>query len=357
MSTWLPWASRYYTGVTYDNQKLVAHEMGHALGLSHSSSFYNDNWGWPYDSQWDVMSRGGTCSSPDSQYGCIGVHTIAQVISGNSGSIFGSNVCATKEPGEPNHAGNPGGASVWYRWTAPRSGIVTIDTMGSTFDTLLAVYIGSAVNNLTLIASDDDSGGNLTSRVTFTATSGTTYRIAVDGYNGVAGNIRLSWSLAIPTPALMRIERATGNAYTDGAWISGGADIAERIDVSEPVEPGDVVELDPHIPQHYRKARSPYNPLVAGVIATAPGIIIGNQRWADSNDHDERPLLALIGRVGVKVTAENGPIRLGDLLTSSSQPGYAMRCSDLKQCEGAIIGKALEPLAEGAGVIMMLVMR
>ena len=71
----------------------------------------------------------------------------------------------------------------------------------------------------------------------------------------------------------------------------------------------------------------------------------------------ERPLLALLGRVPVKATTENGPIRPGDLLTSASKPGYAMRCGDVAQCEGAIIGKALEALAEGEGVILMLVMR
>jgi hypothetical protein len=71
----------------------------------------------------------------------------------------------------------------------------------------------------------------------------------------------------------------------------------------------------------------------------------------------ERPLLALLGRVPVKATTENGPVRPGDLLTSASKPGYAMRCENIHRCEGAIIGKALEALDEGEGVILMLVMR
>ncbi|MCI2429964.1 hypothetical protein LM604_04870, partial [Candidatus Acetothermia bacterium] len=71
----------------------------------------------------------------------------------------------------------------------------------------------------------------------------------------------------------------------------------------------------------------------------------------------ERPLLALLGRVPVKATTENGPIRVGDLLTSSSRPGYAMRCSDATKCEGAIIGKALEPLNQNEDLILMLLMR
>ncbi|MFQ6117471.1 MAG: hypothetical protein ACE5LQ_04320, partial [Candidatus Bipolaricaulia bacterium] len=72
---------------------------------------------------------------------------------------------------------------------------------------------------------------------------------------------------------------------------------------------------------------------------------------------ENKPLLALMGVVPVKATAENGPIKPGDFLTTSSTPGYAMRCGDIERCEGAIIGKALDPLHEGTGLIRMLVMR
>jgi len=115
----------------------------------------------------------------------------ATTISGSQGTTNGTNIRSTKEVGEPNHAGNNGGASVWYKWTAPSSGSVTIDTVGSTFDTVLAVYTGTVVTNLTSIASDHGSAGNGASRTVFTATSGTTYRIAVDGFDGDMGNVVL----------------------------------------------------------------------------------------------------------------------------------------------------------------------
>jgi hypothetical protein len=118
----------------------------------------------------------------------------AQTISGGQGTTNGTNVRATKETGEPNHAGNAGGASVWYNWTAPANGSVTIDSIGSTFDTLLAVYTGSSVSALTSVASDNGSAGNGASRVVFNATSGTTYRIAVDGFGGSMGNLVLDWN-------------------------------------------------------------------------------------------------------------------------------------------------------------------
>jgi DNA-binding beta-propeller fold protein YncE len=112
-------------------------------------------------------------------------------IVGLTNNTTGQNFGATKEPGEPDHAGNPGGDSVWWAWTAPTNGTVTIDTIGSSFNTLLAVYTGSSLSNLTLHASDDQSGGNNTSQLSFPGVAGTVYQIAVDGSYGARGNILL----------------------------------------------------------------------------------------------------------------------------------------------------------------------
>ncbi len=105
--------------------------------------------------------------------------------------VVGNNVSATKQPGEPNHALDAGGKSIWWSWTAPASGSCTVRTTGSNFDTLLAVYTGTAVHELTEIASDDQSGGSNTSALTFEAVGGTTYQIAVDGWSGHSGQVRL----------------------------------------------------------------------------------------------------------------------------------------------------------------------
>jgi hypothetical protein len=112
--------------------------------------------------------------------------TVAGVIA----TIGGSTLGATKEAGEPSHAGQSGGASVWYRWEAPASGPVTVRTAGSSFDTLLGVYIGGSVGGLSMIASNDDApDGLLTSEAAFNAAAGTVYRIAVDGYGGDVGAV------------------------------------------------------------------------------------------------------------------------------------------------------------------------
>lgn len=111
------------------------------------------------------------------------------ILSTNS-VVTGDNDYATKEPGEPDHAGNSGGKSVWWTWQAPAVGYVTISTDGSTsslwggpLDSLLAVYVGDSVSSLTEIASNEfDPVTYVNSRLGFRTSSGALYRIAVDGY-------------------------------------------------------------------------------------------------------------------------------------------------------------------------------
>ncbi|HJQ31484.1 MAG TPA: DUF4214 domain-containing protein, partial [Pyrinomonadaceae bacterium] len=120
----------------------------------------------------------------------------ALALGGASGIFNGSNNGATHEPGEPLHAFRLGGASVWFTWQAPSNGSTTITTAGSTFNTVLAVYTGDSLGGLTSVASNDDVNfATGESSVTFNATAGTTYRIAVDGYaSGVTGDLKLNWS-------------------------------------------------------------------------------------------------------------------------------------------------------------------
>jgi len=121
----------------------------------------------------------------------------AQIISGSNSSVSGTTRFATREPSEPDHyVTNPpdsdlwvGDHSVWYRWTAPTSGSTTIDTCTANIDSILAVYTGSALTGLSRVA-DNNNGcpSGWGSKVTFNATAGTNYRIAV----GDAGGLRES---------------------------------------------------------------------------------------------------------------------------------------------------------------------
>lgn len=107
--------------------------------------------------------------------------------------------------GEPRHAGKSGGKSLWFTWRPGLSGVATFSTVGSGFDTLLAVYQGNALSSLVEVASDEDRGGYLTSRLSFNAIGGADYHIAVDGFAGAAGELILSWGLVPAAPALPEI--------------------------------------------------------------------------------------------------------------------------------------------------------
>jgi len=122
-----------------------------------------------------------------------------RVLFGNS-TIYGHTVAATREASEPEIAGNAGGASIWYAWTAPFTGPAYVSTYGSDYDTLLGVYRGSSLFTLSVVGENDDEGGSLTSQVTFSAIAGTTYLIAVDGYDGESGMTTLTAFVEPPPP-------------------------------------------------------------------------------------------------------------------------------------------------------------
>jgi thiamine monophosphate kinase len=94
--------------------------------------------------------------------------------------------------------------------------------------------------------------------------------------------------------------------------------------------------------------------MVAGIYSTQPGFV-GRLHPADAETGKTEVPMAMVGRVPTKVSAENGPIKVGDLLVTSSTLGYAMKATDRSQMLGAVVGKALAPLDSGTGVILVLV--
>ena len=133
------------------------------------------------------------------------------MINGSNVTVTGDNRSATSESGDPNVASVSGGKSVWWTWTATANGSVTLSTAGSSFDTTLGVYTGSSLASLQLAADNDDEDydvGIFTSRVSFNATTGTTYQILVNGYGSEAGTIQLSLSQAATTFAAKSASQA-----------------------------------------------------------------------------------------------------------------------------------------------------
>ena len=194
------------------------------------------------------------------------------------------------------------------------------------------------------------------------ATSGTTFGITglVQSSSGIAGVFDNTAGGNILTGAVngtnkFRVDGA-GNVY-ETAKNTGGADFAESLAVlgdRTRYEPGDVLVIDPTGIRRMALASEPYSSRAAGIYSTKPGVLASPYVMDDPRLAREIPL-AVVGIVPCKVSAENGPIQEGDLLVTSSTPGYAMKGSDRSRMLGAVIGKALEPLHQGKGIIEVLV--
>ena len=139
--------------------------------------------------------------------------------------------------------------------------------------------------------------------------------------------------------------------------IRGGADLAEPFNITSgngEVPQGAVVVIDEQNPGHLKLSDSPYDTRVAGVVSGANGVNPGIQMHQQGLIEGGKNV-ALTGRVYVQADASNGAIRPGDMLTTSSTPGYAMKVSDHARAAGAILGKAMTGLSEGKGMVLVLV--
>jgi hypothetical protein len=167
----------------------------------------------------------------------------------------------------------------------------------------------------------------------------------------VNGNIKVDGA-----PGMNGVIFPDGTSQTT-AWtgVLCGGDYAEAVDASgdrKHYEPGDVLVLGSGADGDVEKSAKPYSTMVAGIFATKPGVV--GRRETLSKSAQEIPM-AMVGIVPTKVSAENGPIRRGDLLVTSSAPGYAMKGTDRSRLVGAVIGKAMGSLDSGQGTIEVLV--
>jgi hypothetical protein len=166
----------------------------------------------------------------------------------------------------------------------------------------------------------------------------------------IAGDVQIDGSLYFGS-------NPTAQALPFAGISCSGADYAEAVDVTgdrTKYEPGDLLVLDPRAPGKFLKSTEPYSTLVAGIYSTKPGFVGRKQAPTPETSATEVPM-AMVGRVPTKVSAENGSIKVGDLLVSSSKPGYAMRGTDRSLLTGAVVGKAMDSLESGTGVIEVLV--
>lgn len=151
-----------------------------------------------------------------------------------------------------------------------------------------------------------------------------------------------------------------GTTTTQVLTITGGADIAEPFNVNAvdntQVVPGTVVSIDAENTGELRVSDKEYDTAVAGIVSGANGVNPGLTLSQPGTAADGTHPVALTGRVWVLADADtNGPIIAGDLLTTSSTPGHAMKASDRANASGASIGKAMSSLEKGKGYVLVLV--
>jgi hypothetical protein len=181
-----------------------------------------------------------------------------------------------------------------------------------------------------------------------------------DADNGDSLNIRYHGGTAQNTSQVRFLPDGTTRVRI--LEIVGGSDLAEPFSVSrsseltQTIEPGMVVVIDPDSPGGLRLSTDPYDRKVAGVISGAKGLKPGMVMKAEDSplatgDHP----VALTGRVWCRCDANAGSIAPGDLLTTSAVSGHAMKVGDYQRAQGAVLGKAMTSLTEGRGIVLVLV--
>lgn len=233
-------------------------------------------------------------------------------------------------------ASGQGKSSIAFRYASATTGI-TFGVQG----------ISNSASGVGVLGSSSNSGviGITTTGSAGVFTTGPGGNILLGNVAGASG-----WS------AQFRVD-SDGRGFFNGGTYVGGADFAESVAVAagpERYEPGDLLVVDPTLDRHLALSSKPYATSVAGIHSTRPGILAMPHSATDGPAAAEVPV-AIVGIVPCKVSAENGPIRRGDLLVSSSTPGHAMRRSDRDRMLGAVVGKALGELRQGTGIIEVLV--
>jgi hypothetical protein len=186
----------------------------------------------------------------------------------------------------------------------------------------------------TIEINPSEAGTTDAGQITFYSEDGITPTIEIDGdYNG------------------------DGRITTNEIQITGGSDLSEFFELSDEnnIEKGMVVCIDENNPGQLKKSEKSFDKTVAGIVSGAnnikPGLVMSQKGTIADGEH----LIALSGRVYCMVDATIVPVEIGDMLTTSNNPGHAMKVTDYNRAQGAIIGKAMTSLKSGKGLVLVLV--
>jgi hypothetical protein len=195
-----------------------------------------------------------------------------------------------------------------------------------------SIAAATSISAATMSASTSVTAPTLTATTSVTAPS-----ISSSGNISATGNIT-----------------ANGNISATGT-ITGAVfqDVAEWVPASRPMPAGTVVVLDRSHNNQVMPSAHAYDTAVAGVVSAQPGLLLGAAATS-------KAMIATTGRVKVYVDATRGSIGIGDLLVTSDEEGTAMKSVPVELAgvrihrPGTVIGKALEPLPDGKGEILVL---
>lgn len=349
-------------GLTLNN--LSALPYSHAsifVGTTPAESFnlhFGDNdLGHGYKLNFHVGSTTKVMTLQDNGYVGIGTSTPSQAleVNGNirvSGSLIADQgISSSVSSADPTTFNTLNFASAWgpISWGATSNGV-------NHWGTTLWSWQPDTSNNGANLAFATGNGTTVSPNTNIRMLIDSTGNIGV-GTNSPGSKLEVNGNIKLSSGSGAQIVFADSSVQSV-AWtgVLSGGDYAESVDIAAgktELEPGDLIVIDHAQIGKFAKSSSSYSTLIGGVYATKPGVT-GRRQPGSHPAADEIPM-AMVGIVPTKVSAENGPIHQGDLLVSSSTPGYAMKGTDREKLTGAVLGKALGTLEHGAGVIEVLI--
>lgn len=287
----------------------------------------------------------GEINSMFSNFGTAGVYGLSSGTGGFAGLFYASNTGGNGPALLALTDGNGDGINV----NAGGSGNGVESSCDGNGNSIYGFTPNFGTGKAARFANFNNSNDQPTVHITSTGTGST----LLINHTGASGNLAIFQS---GSANVARINKA-GRGFFDGGTQTGGADLAEAFDVTGQVKsysPGDVLVIAEDADRTVTLSSEPYSTLVAGVYATKPGVLLTEEN-IDSDLADKVPM-GVIGVIPTKVCGENGAIKRGDLLVTSSKPGHAMKADMNKVKPGQVIGKALEAFnGEGNGLIKVLV--
>jgi len=274
--------------------------------------------------------------------------------SGGAGYLAVYNTNSSSRVTLDGFSSNGGGEISVYDANGTES-IELLGAYGSTFGGIIRVKQGDGSVGVEVFSESYAGDGGLISIKNAAGTE----KIELDGDDGDGSPaIRLRNAAGTTTITLDGDVSGDGRITTQELQITGGSDLSEQFDinpVSSAIQPGMVVSIDPQRPGELVMTTRAYDRTVAGVVSGAGGVKPGMLMGQHGTKADGKHPVALTGRVFCLADAANGAIQPGDLLTTSSTPGHAMRVTNHNKAQGAILGKAMTSLEAGQGLVLVLV--